>query len=78
MRIDLKLARAIASLRTNPNFVEVVEWLAARGEDNTKRAIYTDGDTAAVARGMARESIEILKGIESAKSIVDEHKHIEE
>ena len=78
MRLTEKTAMAIVSLRSNSSFIEFVDWIAKRGEDNTKRAIYTDGDASDVAKGMARESIEIMKGIESAVSIIEKSKHIEE
>ena len=71
MSIDIKVAQAVVDLRTNPNFQTVVNQLAKRGEDNTKKAIYTDGHAGDIAKGMARESIEVLKGIEKSVSIIE-------
>lgn len=63
--MDRQVLQAIRHLKGNPNFGTIVGWLAGRAEASTKQAIYTSGEDGDVARGMAREDIEIMKAIEA-------------
>jgi len=70
LRLSVKQAEAALRLRSNPDFMDILEALNAYRQEAIEFTLYGPGDVANVNRGIARGATEVLRGLGKAEAIV--------